>query len=193
MKEALAVIAGILAVVAIIPYMLDIIRGKTKPNVVSWFTWTLLLVIATSAAFAAHQPKTAFLTLGDTIGTGLTLLLGLKYGIAKFSWFDGFCQAAAIGGLILWFIFNSPAVAIIATVAIDSIAAIPTLRHAWHHPGEETWETFGVLTVASALTLISLSTFSVTSLTFPLYLLLINGLITSTIFFRGRRALINGV
>src|SRR4051812_48116785 len=108
MKDILALLAGILAITAIIPYIKDIIQGKTKPNIVSWLTWTVLLIIATSAAFAAHEPRTAFLSLGDTIGTGLTLILGLKYGIAKFSWIDAFCQIGAIIGLVLWLIFNSP-------------------------------------------------------------------------------------
>lgn len=188
MKDFISVAAGILAVLAITPYIRDIIKGKTKPNVVSWFTWTLLLVIATSAAFAAHQPRSAFLTLGDLIGTGTTLLLGLKYGIAKFSWFDGACQVAAIVGLILWLAFNSPAIAIIASIVVDLIAAMPTLRHSWLHSEEETWETFAVLVVASALTIISLSTFSVISLSFALYLLTINFAIASTVIYRRRVA-----
>ncbi len=188
MKNAISVVAGILAIVAIAPYISGIIKGKTKPNVVSWFTWTLLLVIATSAAFAAHQPRSAFLTLGDTIGTGLTLILGLKYGVAKFSWFDGMCQAAAILGLILWLTFNSPAIAIISSIIIDFIAAMPTLRHSWLHPDEETWQTFAVLVLASTLTIISLSIFAVTSLAFPLYLLLINAVIALTVLYRHRIA-----
>ncbi len=181
MKEVLSVAAGLLAVFAIIPYLIDTVKGKTKPNVVSWFTWTLLLVIATAAAFAAHQPRTAFLSLGDLVGTSLTLLAGLRYGVAKFSWFDGLCQAAALVALTLWLVFNSPTIAIIGAIVIDFIAALPTLRHSWLHPNEETWEPFGVLFIASAITLISLSAFSVTSVSFPLYLLLINGSIAGTI------------
>ncbi len=186
MKEILAIIAGVLAVVAIIPYIIDIIHGRTKPNVVSWLTWTILLAIATSAAFVAHEPRSAFLTLGDLIGTGTTLLLGLKYGIAKFSWFDGLCQAAAVVGLALWLIFNSPEVAIVAAVIIDLIAAIPTLRHSWINPGEETWQTFFVISIASVLTLVSLDKFNVASLSFAIYLLLINCAIMFTVLYRRR-------
>jgi uncharacterized membrane protein HdeD (DUF308 family) len=105
MREVLAVAAGILALVAGVPYVIDIVRGKTKPNIVSWSVWTLLTAVATAAAFAAHQPRTAFLTLGDTAATLVTVILGLKYGIAKFSWIDGVCMGggntrfAALGDL----------------------------------------------------------------------------------------------
>src|SRR5258707_14662940 len=119
MKEIISIFAGLLAIAAIVPYILDIVKGRTKPNVVSWLTWTILLAIATSAAFASHEPRSAFLTLGDLIGTGLTLILGLKYGVAKFSWLDAFCQVGAAVGLVLWLVFNSPEIAIIAAIVID--------------------------------------------------------------------------
>lgn len=181
MKEIISVIAGVLAVVAIVPYISDIVRGKTKPNVVSWLTWTVLLVIATSAAFAAHQPRSAILTLGDLIGTGTTLVLGLKYGIAKFSWLDGICQGLAVVGLLLWFIFNSPEIAIISAVIIDFIASVPTIHHSWLNPEEETYQTFLLLVVASGLTLISLTNLTPAALTFPVYILLINATIAFTV------------
>jgi hypothetical protein len=184
MKDAIAAIAGLITVVAIIPYIRDIIRGETKPNVVSWSTWTLLLIIATSAAFASHQPRTAFLTLGDTIGTGLTLLLGLKYGIAKYTKLDAFCQVGALVGIVLWLVFNSPGIAILATIAIDFIASVPTLNHSWHKPQEETWTTFGLIAFAAVLTLFSVSAHTVPSLSFPIYLLVINALISTILIYR---------
>ncbi len=184
MKNSISIIAAILAVFAIVPYLIDVVSSRTKPNVVSWFTWTLLLIIATAAAFAAHQPRTALLTLGDTIGTGMTLIFGIKYGVAKFSWFDGFCQIAALIGLALWLIFNSPVVAIIAVIIIDLFASIPTLKHSWQSPEEETWQTFAILIVAAALTLASLANFSIASLSFPIYLLLANSTVVATVIYR---------
>jgi hypothetical protein len=184
MKNAIAIVAGLLALVAIIPYLIDIVRGKTRPNIVTWFTWTLLLIIGTAGAFVAHQNRSAFLTLGDTIGTGLTLILGLKYGIAKFTRLDIFCQIGAVIGLLLWWYFDSPAVGIVAVVIIDFIAAVPTLYHSWHKPQEETWQTFLVLVVASTLTITVLSNYTVASLAYPVYLLFIDFAVAAVVVFR---------
>lgn len=186
-KNYIAVIAGIIAFLDVTPYVIDVIKRKTKPHIVSWFTWTLLLVIATSAAFAAHQPKSAFLTLGDTMGTFLVLILGIRYGIAKFNWFDGLCQIGAIIGLFLWFIFDSPTIAIIASLCVDFIASMPTLKHSWQSPQEETWQAFGLTVVASSLTLLSLNVYKVTSLAFPIYLLLANLAIVLVVIYRRRK------
>ena len=184
MRTVIASVAGILALIDVIPYIVDIIKGKSKPHIVSWLTWTLLLIIGTSAAFAAHQTRSALLTLGDTIGTGLVLIIGLKYGTAKYSLFDGMCQLAAILGLVFWLIFNSPAIAVIAVVSIDLIGSIPTIKHSWIKPEEETWQSFIIMTIASLLTVISLSVLSVTSLTYPIYLLLSNLIIALIVVYR---------
>jgi hypothetical protein len=184
MRNTIAVIAGIIAFLGVTPYVIDVIKRKTKPHIVSWFTWTLLLIVATSAAFAAHQTRSALLTLGDTMGTLLVLALGIKYGIAKFNWFDGLCQVGVIIGLVLWLVFDSPAIAIIASLCIDFIASLPTIKHSWQSPQEETWQAFGLSIIASSLTLLSLNVYKITSLAFPIYLLLANLALVLVVVYR---------
>jgi hypothetical protein len=185
--NALAAIGGIVAIVSVVPYVLDILRHKTRPNIVSWFTWTILTGIATAAAFAAHEPRTAILTLASTLCTGLVVVLGLRFGIAKFSLLDILCQIGAVVGLALWLIFNSPTIGIVVPVTIDFIAVLPTLHHAWLKPYEETWQTFFMATAAPVFTLVSLTTYTTASLLYPAYLLIANISITATILASRRR------
>jgi hypothetical protein len=93
----------------------------------------------------------------------------------------------AILGLLLWAIFNSPTIAILAVIAVDMVGTAPTLHHAWLEPGEETWQTFAIISFATILTLMSLNKFSVASLSYPLYLLLANGLVALTVVHRRQR------
>lgn len=187
MRNALAIIGGLIAAFSTVPYLIDIVRGKSKPNIVTWTTWTLLTAIATAAALGAHQPRTAILTLGSATCTSAVVVLGLKYGVAKMSTFDGLCQAGAILGLILWLILNSPSIAIAFSLSIDFIVMLPTLRHSWNHPQEETWQTFIIGTVSSLFTLVSLTSFTFTSLAFPTYLALADLLLAATIISRRMR------
>lgn len=186
MNNALALIGGLVAIGSVVPYILDILRRKTKPNIVSWFTWSVLTGIATAAAFAAHEPRTAVLTLASTVCTGSVVILGLRFGIAKFSLFDILCQIGAVIGLVLWLVFNSPTIGIVVPVAIDVIAMLPTLHHSWLKPYEETWQTFLLGTIAPLFTLASLTTYTTASLLYPLYLFVANATITGTIL-AGRR------
>lgn len=184
MKNFLAIIGGLLATLATVPYILDIVKRKTKPNLVSWATWTLLTAIATAAAFAAHEPRTAILTLGVTIATVLVVLFGLRHGVAKLTWFDGICQLSAIFGLVLWLVIGSPSVAIIFSLGIDFIVMLPTFRHSWRSPQEETWQSFAVGVGASVFTLASLSNYNFISIAFPAYFIFGDLLIVFVIIYR---------
>lgn len=45
MKQVLGVIAILLALIAYIPYIRDVLRRKTKPHVYSWFIWGFLSIL----------------------------------------------------------------------------------------------------------------------------------------------------
>jgi hypothetical protein len=183
-KNALAITAGIIEMTSVWPYLIDVARKKTKPNIVSWITWTVLTTIASAAAFASHAPQAAILTLGATIATLLVVVLGLRYGMAKLTVFDLVCQIAAIAGFILWLIFNRPSIALIFSLSIDITVTLPTLRHAWLEPGEETWQTYAVGLLASILTLLALSKYSFADLAFPVWFITFGCLIVPIIIFR---------
>src|SRR3989344_5247088 len=41
----LGISAGLIAIGATVPYILSIIRGETRPNVVSWSLWTIIVLV----------------------------------------------------------------------------------------------------------------------------------------------------
>ena len=186
MNNFLAILGALLIVGSGVPYIIDILKKKSRPNIVSWFTWTLLITIGAFAALDAGEINTAILTFADASQCALILLLGLLHGYAKLSWFDGLCQVGAIVGLVLWQLFDSPTVAIVATVSIDLVAALPTFRHSWLKPSEETWQTYCVGAIGATVGLFSLASLSINSLAYPLYLSLLGFALAGTIVIRRR-------
>ena len=185
MKTVFLVIATIITVSAVLPYLRDILKGTTKPNIVSWITWTLITGIATAAEIAGHEYVTAIFTGAAMIETASVVAFGLRRGYAKYSRFDVVCQIGAIVGLILWQLFNSPSIGVVACVAIDFIGVLPTIRHSWRKPDEETWSTFALSGVGGIFAILALSRYNVTSLTYAIYIVLINILVSVIIL--GRR------
>jgi uncharacterized protein with PQ loop repeat len=57
-RDLLAIVAGIITVAATLPYIINTIKGKTRPNIVTWFTWTLLNTITAIAAYSGHAYQT---------------------------------------------------------------------------------------------------------------------------------------
>lgn len=187
MRNILALIGSLLSIISIIPYLADILKRRTKPNIVSWFTWTLLTGIAAVATFAVGEPRSAILMVASTVCSLLVVLFGLKFGIAKFSLFDGVCWLGAMLGVALWAITDSPTVAIVTTVVIDFVGVLPTVRHSWKEPGEETWQTFVICTVAALFTVLSLSPITFAGILYPIYLVLANGLIAGVVVYRRKQ------
>ena len=186
MKSGLLIAGAVLNLFSVVPYLRDILRKSTKPNVVSWLTWTMLTGIGTAAVIVSEGFGPALLPLSATLATLSVVLLGAKYGFAKYSKFDGVCQSLAVLGLVFWFVFNSPTVALISVVVIDFVAVLPTLRHSWLHPEEETWQTFAIATLAALLTLLGIGSYTFNSTLYPVYLFIANGLVAATILLRGR-------
>ncbi|MEO6513496.1 MAG: hypothetical protein ABIR37_02280 [Candidatus Saccharimonadales bacterium] len=188
MTTAFIVLSAILTLVSSIPYIVDVIKGKTKPRIVSWFNWSLLTGIATAAAYADGQIPSAVLTLAATIETALIVILGLKHGDRKFERFDVVCQIGAVSGLILWVIFSSPVIAIIATVTIDFVALLPTLRHSWLKPDEETISTFVLSGIGALFAALAVTNPTISGLTYPIYIVLANFALVALLMLRRHSA-----
>ena len=182
MKEVFAILGAVVVLFCTVPYILDIVKQKTRPNIVTWIIWTLLIGIGAAALFANHDYNAAWLLVGDAIATFAVVIVGLKYGTAKLDRFDFICFVGAIVGVILWLVFDSPIIAIIATLLIDLVGTIPTIRHAYRHPEEETSLTFALGVVATTFTLLSLSGYGFSAWIYPAYLFCSNGLLFMIIF-----------
>ncbi len=66
MRNIILAIVAIVDLLANIPYIRDVLKGKSKPNIASWSTWCLINAIAVLAALSA----------GNAINT---VILGASY------------------------------------------------------------------------------------------------------------------
>lgn len=185
-RTLLIILSGLFTVIAFIPYLVGVVKGKTKPRVVSWFIWSLLTGIGLVAALVEGQYATALLLSLATLGTLSIVILGIKFGDRKIENLDIVCLAGAAVGIIMWQVSGVPAVGVIAAIGVDFIGGVPTLIHAWKKPSEEAWITFLMSSIGSAFTLMALTDWRVTAFAFPLYLVLIN-LATAVIILLMRR------
>lgn len=178
-------VSAVLAISAVLPYIVDIQRNKIKPKIVTWFIWTVLTGIGSVASFADGQIPSAVLTLVMTLQTGAVVILLLKKGANRdIEKLDRWCLAAAVVGLVLWPVFNSPTVTIIAMIAIDIAGAIPTLKHAWEEPHEEKGVTFALTGLAGLIALCVAGSWEISAVAYPVYLLLLYATLTGCIVVR---------
>ena len=170
----LVVLSSVVMIAGMVPYIRDVVKGKTKPRIISWFIWTCLTGISFFASIFEKQYPTAILMLFSMLSTLSVVILGWKdrqSGVLKL---DIVCLIGTIIGAILWAIFNSPSIAVIAMICIDFIGGIPTQVHCWKKPYEETKLMFIMSGVSALLTLLAIQEWKITAFAFPLFLFVIN-------------------
>ncbi len=187
-KDLFIIISTVLILSAPIPYIRDVVKRKTKPKVVSWFNWTLLTVISGSASLSDHQYAAAIMSYSLALMCLSIAILGWHNGNRQFDSLDVFSQIGIVITLILWWIFNSPAVAIIAVIVIDFIALMPTLKHAWQKPHEETSQLFLMTGSGAIFTILAAKNITITSLANPIYIAMAD-LVTAGIIINRRKVL----
>jgi hypothetical protein len=181
MSLPLVALSGVLILVAPVPYLIDVRRGHTKPRLVTWLIWALLPAIASATAFATHQLPAAVLSLCVTFEACLVVVLGYKCGDRTLDGLDLLCLIGALIALGLWAFLRAPGIAALLIVATDFIAAIPTFRHSWVSPHEETWLEFALSALAGAVTLLAADFAVLTAVAYPLYLFIVNLAMTAII------------
>lgn len=180
-------LAGFISIGATIPYLRDIVRGDTRPNVVSWSLWTIVVLITAFAQVSAGASWSLLLLIGSSIANiSVVTLCILGYGYNKFELTDKICLVLAFAALLLWWITSNPVVAIILAVAADGIAYIPTYVKVYKYPQSETHLYWIILTVADILAFVSVTKMSAANSLFPVSYAIFNFAVVFVAFL-GRR------
>ena len=183
----LGIISGIIAMLAVIPYVKDILHGSTRPNIVSWFLWVLLLSISIFAQYSAGASWSLLFLIGDLVGTSIIFILCLAgYGYGKYGWIEVVCFSLAIIAIVSWQLTNQPILAIVFSIIADAMASVPTIVKAYRDPWSEDASQWLIIGVASILAILSTTIWNPANIIFPAYLLLVNGTIGALSLF-GRR------
>ena len=180
------IIGTLISAVGSVAYLVDTVKGKVRPNRVSFLLWS----IAPFIAFAAQMDQGIGLESLMTFSTGFlpfTVFIATfvnKKSEWKMTTFDLVCGVLSVLGLILWMITSEGNIAIAFSIIADAFAAVPTLLKSYKYPDTEiAWPwlatSFGVV-----LTLLTLQELTFANSGFILYIFLVNTVIFCLVRFR---------
>ena len=135
MKETLGLVAGILQVVGLIPYIRAILRKKTVPAKASWVIWAILDTLTLAGMYAEGTVNSQI--LGAVLVVWVVVGLALKYGTPGWTKLDKFCISGAAVGIVLWQAFDNPVLGIMSSLSMTFLGSIPTFASAWKDPSRE--------------------------------------------------------
>jgi hypothetical protein len=125
-------------------YLIDTVKGKARPNRVSWFLWAIAPLIAFFAELNQGVGLQSLLTF--IAGFNPLLIFCASFINRKSSWkltrLDAWCGTLAVLGIICWRITGSSNVAILFSILADGLAGIPTIVKSHRDPGSENYQAF---------------------------------------------------
>jgi hypothetical protein len=163
-----------LALVSPIIYARAIFRGEAIPHRTTRIVLLVNTILATSALFAQHDTVAIWLAGVSTIQSVFIFALSLKYGTGGWAKLDMACLAIAVIGMILWKSTDNPTIALYSSILSDFVGMIPTLVKTYKRPSSEIWQFFAIDTVVGLLSLLAVSHWTPASISYPLYILLVN-------------------
>lgn len=167
-KILLSNLAIAITLLAFVPYILQIFKGKVRPHVISWLIWgasTLMIFIAQlldgSGVGAWPIGVSAALTLM------VALLAFVHRADTRIDRTDQLTFIVTLWALPIWILTAEPLYAVIILTLVDLSGFLPTLRKVNRDPYSESVVFFALFAVRNLLVLLALEHYSAVTVLFP--------------------------
>lgn len=183
----LGVLSGLVGIGALIPYIIDTIKGTTKPERAAFLIWSVLGGIAFASQYASGAGASLWMVGLQTIGVVIVFALSIKHGEGGIVKRDMIALVLAALGLVLWYFTSRAYYALFITILVDAIGAVLVLFKAYYDPESETLSTWIFSGLSGLLALVSVGKLDWILMAYPMYIFLINFCTTTAILMGKRR------
>lgn len=177
--DAIGIVAAIVAMTALVPYVRSILAGRTRPSRASWFIWTVVGLALAMSYRASGATATFWVAVAYFFIPLIVFLLSIRYGDRGASRLDWFCLAGALFGLLMWWWLRSAPVALYINIAVDCLGSLPTVRKAFLDPASEDRLAWVIAFLANAINLLAIDRWEPSISLYPVYAFAIVGLIAA--------------
>lgn len=181
MKEAIAIIAALLAIVGGVPYLRAVLKHRVQPHPYTWLVGSIVSLITFFGMVAKGAGIGALPTAVSEGFTILIFLLSLRYGFKDVSRLDSLFLFVALIGIVPWFLTKDPTLSVMIAVTIDVISFIPTIRKTWKYPGTESSSIYAMNVLRHLLTLYALGAYNIATTLHSIVMIILNFCMTTLI------------
>lgn len=184
LPEKIIFVGVFINLVGLFWYIKDVIKGGTRPNLVSWFIWSLAPFIGVFFQFKAG----AGLSVLPIFMAGFTSLVVIiiailkKNGYWKINSFDVVCGTISLFALILYVFTHNLSISILFAIISDALAYIPTIRKSWSFPETETGLMYTTGIVSNLIGLLTINTWTFPIYSFGIYIIIFNAIVVFSIY-----------
>ncbi len=151
--EVIGVVAGVIALLGAVPYVLDTLAGRTRPNRATWLVYVVIGSCVVASSYAAGGRWSLLVPVAYVIGPIAILIASIRHGEGGWTRFDRFCLGGAAVGMLAWLGSGDPRVGVWLHTAVDALGTAPTLLKSWRDPQHENRRAWTIYAVAALLNL----------------------------------------
>lgn len=179
LPEYIIFLAVLLNFVGHLLYMLSIIKGHAKPNLVSWFFWTIAPLIGVFFQFKAGAGLSMLPIFIAGFGSLIIMITAIltKNGYWKITKFDIYCGIFSALALVFYIFTHNLGISIFFAILSDALASVPTVIKTWKFPETETWGPYFFPIFSNVAGLMMITDWSFSIYSFGIYFLLLDATI----------------
>ena len=153
-------------------YLISTVKGRTKPNRVTWFFWAVAPLLAFAAELSKGVGWQSLMTF--MVGFSPLLIFIASFVNKKSYWrlnkFDYFYGSLSLLGIILWRITGEGNLAILLAILADGFAGLPTIVKAYYEPTTEDYKAYLFSMLSAIITLLTIDQWTFAHWGFPAYI-----------------------
>src|SRR5260221_5089311 len=161
-KIVASTLATGIALIAYIPYLIDMFKGKNKPHLYTWISIFLVTSVVAYIQVIGGAGVGAIPTILGVVVDGIILFYCFRFGTKDIVFFDKICLTISIIGVISYAILsNRPVISLAIVTIAEIISFIPTFRKTKNDPYSESLTSYYLLMVKLILILVALQQYKV--------------------------------
>jgi hypothetical protein len=185
-RNVLLPVASGLTAACVVPYLVGIARGVTRPQRTSWFVFAVLATAAAISQSADGATAGVWLSGGAAVGFGVVFVASLRCGVGGCDGRNLVTLALAAVGIGLWCTTGEAVVAVLAVIVADGAAVALTVAKARRDPDSEPAASWVLDASAGAVALLAVADWTFADAVYPAYHVLANLAVLGAIW-SGRR------
>lgn len=182
MQTALIWASNILVFSSYLIYEWAMVKGKAKPHRTTRFVLFLITTLGFLSLYAQGDRVVVWFLGICSIQSLVMLIMSLKYGMGGWAKIDIMCLIIALSGIVLWKVTDNPALGLYAAVTADLFGMVPALIKTYKLPDTEFWLSYVFDLSSITLTGLAIRNGGFNDYLYPVYLLLVNGIMMILIF-----------
>lgn len=183
-KEAMGWISLIIAVIGYVPYIISIIRRKTKPHAFSWIVWTIVLGITFVAQYSDEAGAGSWATGISAMICVPISIMAVLWGEKNITRGDWISFLGALAAIPVWVATRDALWAVILVTFIDASVYYPTLRKSWIKPYDELTFQYVIAAAKYVFALLAVDKVSVVTTLYPTVSILMEASVVLVLTFR---------